>query len=192
MAAWDSEEISVDESSVIIFSNNCTFIVEVVHFCGRQHIQPLEWRLTKSSQSKSIHNPGVLSIQKALTIHEARPANGSSSDLVRSSKTCVPSFSFSVPCKSLGFRWEPDCVKYFHQDSSHTVTTPRSKRRWFCMVLGLIVGNHNGGRAILNLETSVVVKASLALVPCLRQHGFLSVPSLSRATEQSFRGLCTS
>ena len=71
LAAWDSEEISVDETSVIIFSNNCTFIAEVVHFCGRQHIRPLEWRSTKSSQSKSFQNPGALSIQKALTIQEA-------------------------------------------------------------------------------------------------------------------------
>ena len=38
LAAWDSEEISVDESSVIIFSNNCTLFVEVVHFCGRTSV----------------------------------------------------------------------------------------------------------------------------------------------------------
>ena len=86
--------------------------------------------IEEHSQSRGTHHP------KGTHHPRSTPANDSSCDLVR--------FYFSVPCESLGFRLKPDCVKYFHQGFSHTVTTSRSKRRWFCMVPGLIDGNRDG------------------------------------------------
>ena len=65
--------------------------------------------------------------------------------------------------------------------------TSQNQRRWSWMGPRFDRWKSRWERAILNLKTLVVVKASQAVTPCLRQQRFLGVRSLSRAMDKSFK-----
>ena len=71
----------------------------------------------------------------------------------------------------------------FCEVSVKQLTTPREKRRWSCLGPGFHRWKSPWWAGDLNLETQVVVKASQTVTPCLRQHEFLRVRSLSKAME---------
>ena len=105
------------------------------------------------------------------------------SGLVESSQDQFAKFCVCVPCWSVGFRFGACFWKHFLQGFSKTVDDTPGKTKMVLHGAWFDRWKSPWWASDLNLETQVVVKASQTVTPCLRQHGFLRVRSLSKAIE---------
>ena len=127
----------MDETWVVFLRNSCTFTVDcilthIVTDLAATHTSDL---MNGDRRNRPIEEHSQSKVHKALTIQGATSEWQLKQSCSNVQKDVCAKFYVLVPCGSLGFRLEHNCVKYFQQDFSETIDDLPEKRRWFCMGL---------------------------------------------------------